>query len=200
MEARVLRRPLVDLFSHRSQCAFLSNPPAARRHQSSFRRTKQRLRVAPDASFAPSKTQDHIIFNPPSSAPSVLHTPLLFLPKEDKRRALFASAAAKKTANGELPPPTFVPKPGYQRHHLTEADVAEIKRLRSTDPEQWSSTRLAKKFNCNARFVAMCCEAPQEKKDLEKAKLEAVKARWGPKKRMAREDRAKRQEMAKRDE
>ncbi|KAJ9641117.1 hypothetical protein H2199_005785 [Coniosporium tulheliwenetii] len=32
--------------------------------------------------------QDHIIYNPPSSAPNVYHTPLKFLPKSDRRRDL----------------------------------------------------------------------------------------------------------------
>jgi hypothetical protein len=146
-----------------------------------------------------SAQQDHIIFNPPSSAPSVFHTPLKFLPKDDKRRQLLAHSGTSGTASS-LPPPVTKSKPNYQRHHLSEEDVAEIKRLRSTNPEKWTRTKLARKFNCSSLFVGICCEAIGEKKAAERTKLEAVKARWGPKRRMAREDRLKRREAVYRDE
>jgi hypothetical protein len=83
---------------------------------------------------------------------------------------------------------------------LSEEDVAEIRRLRTTDPENWTRLKLARKFNCSSLFVGMCCEATKEKIEAEKAKLEALKARWGPKRRMAREDRVKRREAVYRDE
>src|SRR5690348_14225955 len=94
MDLRVLRRPICDLLAGRGQCLF-SGVISTRRNESSFRRTKKKLNVKPDASFVFSKDSpatDHIIFNPPSSAPSVLHTPLKFLPKEDQRRQLFSVA------------------------------------------------------------------------------------------------------------
>ena len=69
-----------------------------------------------------------------------------------------------------------------------------------TDPENWTRLKLARKFNCSSLFVGMCCEATKEKVEVEKAKLEALKARWGPKRRMAREDRVKRREAVYRDE
>ncbi|KAH8820941.1 mitochondrial ribosomal protein subunit L20-domain-containing protein [Xylogone sp. PMI_703] len=205
MEARLVRRPVSDLLSgnfHRS----LSITQCQRRNESSYRRTKQRLNVAPDASFLPSLSSpktDHIIFNPPSSAPSVLHTPLRFLPKEDKRRQLLtsnsptsATTIGRNPFSSRLPPLVKRPNPSVKRHHLSEADVEEMRQLYSSDPEQWTRTKLAKKFNCSALFVRICCEASKEKKEAEMAKLEAVKARWGPKRRMAREDRAKRRELA----
>ncbi|KAJ9156400.1 hypothetical protein NKR23_g1527, partial [Pleurostoma richardsiae] len=78
----------------------------ARRHKSTANRTKRALSVPPHPSFlahgAPVEQQqqlqqDHIIFNPPSSAPSVFHTPFKFLPRSDPRRranltALFAQS------------------------------------------------------------------------------------------------------------
>jgi Mitochondrial ribosomal protein subunit L20 len=148
-----------------------------------------------------SPKQDHIVYNSPSSPPSVFDTPLLFLPKDDKRRKLFGNATTSTlaTSNPELPP-LAMPQAKYERHHLTEEDVAEIKRLRMGDPENWSTAQLARKFNCSARFIAMCCETTEEKVAAEKEKLERVKARWGPKRRKAREDRAKRKEIISRDE
>jgi hypothetical protein len=78
--------------------------------------------------------------------------------------------------------------------------VTEMRRLRSTDPENWTRAKLARKYNCSSVFVSICCEAPAEKKAAEKTKLEAMKARWGPKRTRAREDRLKRREAAYRDE
>lgn len=53
------------------------------------------LRLPPAASFArASSKHDHIIFNPPSSAPNVYHTPPKFLPASDPRRKLYSKAAA----------------------------------------------------------------------------------------------------------
>nr|POE54360.1 54s ribosomal protein l20, mitochondrial [Quercus suber] len=65
-----------------------------RRDQSTYARTRKALRVKPDPSFLPSTTEprDHIIFNPPSSLPSVYHTPSKFLPKTDPRRKLHSLA------------------------------------------------------------------------------------------------------------
>jgi hypothetical protein len=203
MDMRLLRRPVYDLISGRSHSIFACNV-AARRNESTFQRTKKKLNIKPEFSFVFSRSspqQDHIIFNPPSSAPSVLHTPLKFLPKGDKRRQLLANAFTSTLASSSsLPPPVIKPKPGYQRHHLSEEDVAEIRRLRTSDPEKWSRLRLARKFNCSSLFVGICCEATKEKVETEKARLEAIRARWGPKRRMAREDRVKRRESSYRDE
>ena len=207
MEGRLVRRPIIDLLSGRSQC-LLSLNTTARRHESSYRRTKQRLNVKPDASFVfsnHSPQQDHIIFNPPSSAPCVLHTPLKFLPKEDKRRQLFAATAARKgsSSSTQLPPPVR-PKQKYPHHHLSDTDIAEIQRLHASDPETWTNARLSRKFNCSMMFVMICIKnsggTPSQNGERRRAQTEAVKAKWGPRRRMAREDRLKRKELALRDE
>lgn len=190
---------MADLLSGRNQC-LLSFSTSACRQQESYRRTKQKLNIQPDASFLPSgKIQpDHIIFNPPSSAPSVLHTPLIFLPKDDKRKALLLKSAAKFPTPSKLPPviKKFKPLEEGIRHHLKEADIAEIQRLRLEDPDKWTARKLGVKFNCSTFFVAMCCRAPSEKLERDKEKFEAMTARWGPKRTKAREDRWKRMELA----
>ena len=83
---------------------------------------------------------------------------------------------------------------------MSEADVAEIRRLRASEPDRWTRAQLAKKFDCSSIFIGMITEAPEEKRELERQKLEAVKARWGPTRTAAREDRQRRKELAKRDE
>lgn len=174
---------------------------AGRRYQSTYRRTKQRLRVKPDASFAPTQEKyDSIIFNPPSSAPDATHTPNIFLPKSDIRRNLVQPESPSSIPSEDLPWATKAPK--RQKYHLTVEDVKEIRRLRVLDPVAWSRWKLARKFDCSARFINMVCEPiPQEQKqEIHKKVLEAVKSRWGAQRRMAREDRELRKEAWAKDE
>ena len=164
------------------------------RHVSSFRRTKKMLLVQPDPSFTTTTgDQDHIIYNPPSSAPNVYHTPLKFLPKDDPRRRLHTllRPTASDSANTPLPPAV---RPVYEKkYHLKQADIEEIKRLRAEDPRKWTRVRLAEKFECSQFFVSLCCSAPQIK-DERQAELEKIKEKWGRTKREAREDRQTRKQ------
>ena len=173
-----------------------------RRHESSFRRTKQRLRVKPDPSFASSGnyTQDHIVFNPPSSAPSVYHTPSKFLPPNDRRRQLIADIPGQAPPSQTTKLPPSVRKPYEKQYHLTAADMEEIRRLRRENPDVWTRDKLAKKFKCSNLFVGIVCEASPERKKSQQQILEAVKLKWGRRRRIAREDRAKRRELWGRDE
>ncbi|KAJ5864329.1 uncharacterized protein N7529_006245 [Penicillium soppii] len=162
-----------------------------RRNQSSYRRTKQRLRVKPDTSFASSQQgHDHIIHNPPSSAPNVYHTPSKFLPADDVRRV---STLSTTTTNAEDLPGVYKSVP-ERKYHLTPSDIEEIRNLRMTDPMTWSRNKLAKRFECSPVFIAMVCQASPEKREIQARILEAVQSRWGPKRRMAREDRQLRRE------
>lgn len=171
-----------------------------RRNQSSYRRTKQRLRVTPDASFGPSlnKTEDHIIYNPPPSAPSVFQTPTKFLPPDDIRRKLRTDTVSTNHPNSHELPGVFK-KPAEKKYHLTPADVEEIRKLRLQDPMTWSRNKLAKRFDCAPDFIAMVCEASPQKKQIQRQVLEAVQSRWNTKRRMAREDRQLRRETWGRD-
>lgn len=177
----------------------------SRRHESTARRLRQRLRVKPDPSFAKTlPTQDHIIYNPPSSAPSVYHTPFKFLPKNDIRRQLMSSAASSsppasdESTTSALPPPV---RPSDQKkYHLTSANFAEIRRLRTEDPLKWTNNALARKFRCSTVLVPMICSAPKKLKDKREKELEEIKSKWGPRKRAAREDRVRRRERWGRDE
>lgn len=170
------------------------------RNQSSYRRTKQRLRVKPDASFGVSSShvQEHIIHNPPSSAPSVYHTPTKFLPPDDIRRTLRTERPSNHTQPEELPP--VFKASTEKKYHLGRSDIEEIRKLRLNDPMNWSRWKLAKRFQCSPMFIAMICDAGPQKKEIQKQVLEAVQSRWGSKRRMAREDRQLRKESWGRDE
>ncbi|KAL4864959.1 hypothetical protein BDV12DRAFT_175347 [Aspergillus spectabilis] len=194
----VTKRPLVGLPFLLPSCESISLE--LRRSQSSYRRTKQRLRVKPDASFGlPSgKTQDQIIYNPPSSSPSVYHTPTKFLPPNDVRKSLRADTPANAQVVEELP--SVYKSSVEKRYHLSPSEIKEIRNLRLSDPMTWSRSKLARRFDCSPIFIAMVCEASPQKKEIQKQVLEAVQSRWGAKRRMAREDRKLRKESWGRDE
>jgi len=89
--------------------------------------------------------------------------------------------------------------------------MREIQKLRMQDPVKWTTHKLAKKYGCTSLFVTILSKAVEKEKennrslwlmekDRKEKALEAVKARWGDRRRMAREDRSKRIEMVLRDE
>jgi len=115
------------------------------RYESSYRRHIQRLSIPPAPSFthSPKKASSippasHVIFNPPSSAPNVYHTPLKFLPRGDRRRSLYASAVSMHNVSAPAPSPKTsqalspFTKPGTQVH---EAASTYPSGLRPSVPE-----------------------------------------------------------------
>jgi hypothetical protein len=163
------------------------------RSQSTYRRIKQRLRIRPNESFlltTDSPTQDHIIYNPPSSAPSNMHTPVRFMPKFDKRNNL--ADKLKPGPSATLAPPV---QPTQEKlYHLSKEQAEEIRRLRAADPAEWTRKKLAARFNCSPIFIGLISRSPTEFRMFQDQKLEAVKMRWGSKRRLAREDRSRRRE------
>lgn len=211
MQPARLCRPPSAAPSRFSKLCTQMQQPSFRRHQSSYRRTRSRLNIKPDASFLPSTTEthDHIIYNPPPSMPNVYHTPTIFLPKTDRRRQL--PAGLTSSSNSQLATMTPVPpaqrlppaarKPYEKRYDLTEKDMEEMRALRKADPVKWSASQLAKKFDCSSLFVSFVTEGlSKEKQAQQKLVTQVVKSRWGTKRRVAREDRALRKERWYRDE
>ena len=87
----------------------------------------------------------------------------------------------------------------YPTHHLQESEIEEIRNLRGEDPDAWTPRKLANKFGCSTSFVRIVAPADKERKELHYKKLEVVKGTWGAIRRRAREDRTKRNVMAKSD-
>ncbi|KAF3479984.1 mitochondrial 54S ribosomal protein YmL20 [Arthroderma uncinatum] len=192
--AALTRRPVLNLLF----CPEFQ-PQLSRRWQSSYRRTKKRLRVKPDASFSPSSsTECHIIHNPPSSAPSVYLTPTKFLPANDVRRTLRRESETAADAS-----PAQSLSNGYrdrgEKKYLSKEEIEAMRELRKSDPMVWSRAKLAERFGCSNLFVGMVCEAAVEKKAIQRQILTAVQSRWGVKRTMAREDRQLRKELWGRD-
>ncbi|KAK4113617.1 hypothetical protein N656DRAFT_707363 [Canariomyces notabilis] len=208
--------------------------PSGARQKSSAARTRRALRIPPHPSFitsspdgSPRPSTDRIVFNPPSSAASVYHTPFKFLPKSDPRRranlaaGLFASSTTVQYTDAITSPPISSSSPPLSdsektqtqlpalspqdlpvvveerkpTHHLTKEDIEQMRALRAEDPVKNSVQALAERFGCSKLFVMMCCQSPREHRDRMKAAEEAAKARWGPRRAAAREERARRWEM-----
>ncbi|KAI1085285.1 mitochondrial ribosomal protein subunit L20-domain-containing protein [Whalleya microplaca] len=189
-----------------------------RRHKSSTARTKRALKIAPHPSFlTPPSESNHIIYNPPSSEASAYHTPLKFLPPSDPRRqanlpellrishsssspspsssSSFSTsddAQQQQQPEPRLPPALEMPP---KKYNVTKEEVAEMRELRAADPERWSVVRLAERYDCTKLFVMMCCRAPREHADAEYERKQAIKARWGPIRSEAREERKKRKQL-----
>lgn len=170
------------------------------RYQSSYRRTKQRLRIKPDASFGQSSQlqEGQILHNPPSSVPSVYYTPMKFLPSNDVRRTLRSDKLSESSEVQDLP--TVFRDTVEKKYHLSKSDVEEIRRLRLSNPMNWSRWKLARRFQCSPVFIAMVCEVGKQKREMQKQVLQAVQSRWNPKRRIAREDRQLRKDTWGRDE
>ncbi|CAZ83574.1 unnamed protein product [Tuber melanosporum] len=191
--ATFLRRGLPEIRSTTSKSlAFI-------RHESNTRRHTKRLRLPPHPDFkthlttdSPSLTQ--ILHNPPAAAPSVFVTPTLFLPKDDPRRALQTAASPINGTPEELTLPPPVTEIKEKKYHLTPTDFSRMRSLRKSDPGLWTRRKLAEEFGTSSLFVGMVAEADDERRKKMWAKAEMVKKQWGPRRRNARIDRAKRRE------
>ncbi|PHH81442.1 hypothetical protein CDD82_789 [Ophiocordyceps australis] len=211
---RVATRPLAPSPTCCSVSVFLH--PS--RSYETAARTKRALKVAPHASFLPDRRppspfprEEHIIYNPPASEASPVHTPFLFLPENDPRRVAMtrlrheeeldtrsgqppAADASNANAPSDLPPAMRYRR-REQSYHLEEKEMKEMRRLRTEDPVKWSVGQLAKKFNCSPVFVSMVAPAPPGHLTWLREKLDRKMQRWGPMKTQAREDRRRRAEL-----
>ncbi|RPB02568.1 hypothetical protein L873DRAFT_1826618 [Choiromyces venosus 120613-1] len=176
-----------------------STPLTFIRHESNTRRHTKRLRMPPHPDFKPyhlttdSPSLTHILHNPPAAASSVFITPKLFLPKDDPRHAIYATTPKGDTPKKpKLPPPVTEIK--EKKYHLTPTDFSRMRSLRKSNPNVWTRAKLAEEFSTSKFFAGMVAQADDKRKEKMWAKMEKVKERWGPKRRNARIDRAKRRE------
>jgi hypothetical protein len=198
-------------------------PLLQKRSESTTRRHKKLLTVPQTPSYTPSTSQPTLIFNPPSAAPNVYHTPLKFLPKDDKRRKLFSAALNYSTATSlhaklspiasagtplsttsHLPPkptaalPAPLRAPYEKSYNVTPAQIDEMRQLRASDPEMWTRVRLAERFGCSQFFVGLVAKNEGKAGRVER-EHERARKRWGGRKRIAREDRGRRKGLWGRD-
>lgn len=179
------------------------------RTQATSARSRRTRNIPPHPTFLASDSlqqQDRVVFNPPSAAPSVYHTPFKFLPKSDPRRranlaSLFESHFASDAKVDDMPavrpsdPRSARVSSISTRGPITRAEVEEMRRLREEDAHKWSVTALADKYDLPRGFVMACCQAPKDKIEFERKKLELIQKRWGPIRAKAREQKERRREM-----
>ncbi|KAI1416173.1 mitochondrial ribosomal protein subunit L20-domain-containing protein [Hypoxylon sp. FL1857] len=210
METRSLAQPMLRAITNTSASTSTRAATSVlipRRHQSTTARTKRALKIAPHPSFLVSHQSSgsaaQAIYNPPSATPSVYNTPFKFLPRSDPRRqanlsqllrsSSDLSPSSPSTSSSTNLPPELKDPP--RKYNVTKEQVDEMRRLRAEDPAQWSVLKLAERYDCAPIFVMMCCRASPEHRNKERARLDAVKAGWGPIRSAAREERKKRKTL-----
>lgn len=212
MEFRSVARPASSLLAAAArqgqQRLSLLTPLTTTRGHKTAARTKRSLKIAPHDSFLPDRSApfpaaDSIIYNPPASEASPEHTPFLFLPPSDPRRAAVTrmrkttgASGPAKASSGPLPPAMrYARRADEPKYHLSKEQVQEMRRLRNEDPVTWSVTALARKFDCSQVFVQIAAPAPASHKAWLEEQQRKREARWGNKKSAAREDRKRRTEL-----
>ncbi|KIW07740.1 uncharacterized protein PV09_01670 [Verruconis gallopava] len=120
-----------------------------RRGEATYRRHIKKLSIPPAPSFGPQKptkmpldvpSSSHVIFNPPPTAPNVYHTPLKFLPKNDKRRQLYTDSSTPSlytvaTSTKADPKPSPIAKPGTALHEIARSMPSSLlPRVPDSDP------------------------------------------------------------------
>ncbi|KAI9715537.1 MAG: hypothetical protein M1828_000789 [Chrysothrix sp. TS-e1954] len=204
--------------SPRPRCCLISLPTPQARHESSARRHRKALNIAPAPSFGgPSTTMptgssgksrqpnssrtppgpDQIIFNPPPSVPNVYHTPRKFLPRSDIRKALppapasYSGMATIASGTGDPAAPLAPPvsQPQTKSYHLGPEQIEEIRALRKSDEDYWTRGKLAEKFKCSDLFVGIVVQASEARLKKVAKENAAVMKRWGSVRRRAREER-----------
>jgi len=82
---------------------------------------------------------------------------------------------------------------------MSDEDLAEMRRLRASNPTRYTRKHLAKRFNCSVDFVGRMAtlSTQAQRSNLEKRDLkhEAARARWGERKLIVREIRKKRKDF-----
>lgn len=163
-------------------------------------------------SWRPTNTPrgDTVVYNPPSAAPNVFHTPAIFLAKDDPRRALYArqqqlrsqeaGAAAKTPEEIEASLPPAVHRPPEKRYNVGPKEIEEMRALRTADDATWTTGTLAKKFDCSRWFVNQVVRSSWERRvQLREEEMRRRAVLWGPRRTKARQDRVKRKALWKYD-
>ncbi|ATY65798.1 60S ribosomal [Cordyceps militaris] len=213
MDFRSAARPASSLLATAARhtqprLAVLTGAPTQCRGHKTTARTKRALKIAPHDSFLPDRAAglfpaaDAIIYNPPASEASPAHTPFLFLPPSDPRRAAVTRMRASTgLAAGTAAPPRpgaamrYPRRADQPRYHLSAEQVQEMRRLRDEDPLTWSVQALARRFDCSPIFVQIAAPAPASHTAWLQEQQSRREGRWGNKKTAAREDRKRRAEL-----
>ena len=158
-------------------------------------------RIAVTHEIAPGIT---FIHRPPPTAPTphslttAPSSPLLQKPttSPDPGSSLSPASLQLHEVGSPRPPDSLPPVlglgPPEKRYHLTPVQVEEMRSLRASDPETYTVSVLAKRFDCSRAFVQITAPASNARRAALDEDLVKQKAGWGHRKRLQREIRQKR--------
>ncbi|EGW32167.1 mitochondrial ribosomal protein MRPL20p [Spathaspora passalidarum NRRL Y-27907] len=128
--------------------------------------------------FKPQKTSG-LVHNPPAAIiKPYMQTPNIFLPANDPRRH-FNTAPSQNFTQQDL---EYMPvlkeyKPQGQRDYsITAETIDAIKKLKESDPENWTLSKLSKEFNIEARKLVHFLR-PDKKEKISEHKILSERAR-----------------------
>ena len=82
---------------------------------------------------------------------------------------------------------------------MSDEDIEKMQQLRREDPQKWTAGKLAKEFGCTQSFARIMARLPkpERRKALARrdAEHETHRAKWGEKKLLQKEIRAKRKDF-----
>ncbi|EPX72011.1 ribosomal protein subunit L20 [Schizosaccharomyces octosporus yFS286] len=135
-----------------------------------------------------------VYYNPPASSPDIRITPLLF--RYDAPSAEARTTLAKKLTSSLSPVVSrkSMPKGNlrYSTNQLTDEEKKAIHDLRLSNPDEWTTGTLSKKFQVTRLVVSRVCEAPGERLATVEEELDQQKLRWGKAKRQVRREKLSR--------
>lgn len=133
-----------------------------------------------------------LIYNPPAAAPTYHETPKVFLPKNDPRLK-YMSETFKVYSKEELEDmPLIYGLKAEKDYSLTPDVIEQIVALRNSNPNEWTISKLAKKFGVDLEKVNAVTGLNKERAEKVKEELEKVKLSWSDKTKLARAERGKR--------
>jgi hypothetical protein len=109
-----------------------------------------------------------------------------------------ASSSPSTAPTNALPPPLWN-EPSKTHRILSEADIDQIRALRSRDPHTNTAGKLAAQFGCSSKFVAMVAplskDLKQDRLRLRDEEHDDARSKWGARKQLVKEIRAKRRSL-----
>lgn len=99
--------------------------------------------------FRPKTPTNGLIYTPPASIPSVHQTPHAFLPDSDPRKKLGIQKSYTKDQIEDMP----IIYGHSKSYEVDGATALEIQNLRSSNPQEWTVSKLVKKYNVNPHFI-----------------------------------------------
>ncbi|KAH3900159.1 mitochondrial 54S ribosomal protein mL58 SCDLUD_003129 [Saccharomycodes ludwigii] len=155
--------------------------------------------------YLKAKIPSGIYFTPAQSSPTGSINsetiPVSFMSKDDPRKSLYHVYYNKGKKNPKFvqkfAPPILQKKNIAQekKYHLTPKDVEEIQRLRNSNPDKYTRKALAEAFNVSPLVISLVSSAKPERLQEMEERLKYITSRWNEKRRLARQDRAKRNKL-----